>query len=465
MARISRTENGAVQYASTFNKHLDFFSKAGSAFVRKGKATHSNGVTALELFKAMWDAEDGDKNELAFKLLMWCRDCRGGAGNRSGSRDVIRWLGDVAPEWIEKNIDFIPELGRWDDLKALYGTKSERVALKKWAIGLVDGNGLAFKWAGRKDFRLRGYMGMSPKDFRMMLVAGTNVVETAMCAKKWNIIDFAKVPSVAMARYAKAFARNCVTSFETFKKKVENGEAKINASVVFPHDLVNAVRHGDKQTADLQWNALPNFLEGTGQRVMAIADTSGSMCHGLSGSIQPIDVSQALALYCSDKIGEGNPFYRKYMQFCDETNLTDWKGKKLSEVVDNRQYFNEVIGNTNISKALTTLLKLGQMWNVPKDQMPNTLLIISDMQFDHQVSNSTPVEAELRKWEQAGYEVPKVVYWDVVPHSGSPANKNSENCGLVSGFSPAILKSVLNGKDFSPIGIMLEALSKYKVVR
>ena len=464
MVRKTLTGNGAIQYASTFDKHLDFFSKAGSAFIRKNAKTHyGNAETAIDLFKAMW-AQSNDRNELAMKLVLWCRDCRGGAGNRSGTREILKWLGDVAPEWIAANIDAIPEVGRWDDLKAFYGTKSEKVALDKWAKGIREGNGLACKWAGRKDYVLCKHMAMRPKDFRKMLVAGTNVVESIMCQKKWTMIDFVKVPSVAMARYAKAFERNCGDLFGKFIKKVEKGEAKINASTLFPHDIVRSIRHGDKKTADVQWDAMPNYLDGTDQRIIAIADTSGSMSSGLDGSIQPVDISQALALYCSDKIGDSNPFYRKYMQFCNESNLTDWKGKKISEVVDNSKYWNGAVGSTDISRALTTLLKLGTMWNVKKDEMPNVLLIISDMQFDDGGARcSTPVEAELRKWEAAGYDVPKVVYWNVVPYKGSPAKASDKNVGLVSGFSPSILKSVFSGEDFSPIAIMLEALKKYSV--
>lgn len=471
MAKMSRTGNGAVQYASTYDKYLEFFSKAGSAFVRKpkpnAKGTRSVGTqSALELFKAMWaTAKKEDLEKIAFQLLVWCRDARGGAGNRSGPREIWKWLGDTSPEWVIANIDLVAEFGRWDDYVALYGTKAQTAALDAWAKGILAGNGLACKWAGRKDYVLRGHMGLRPKEYRQMLVAGTTVVETVMCQKKWDAIEFSKVPSVAMSRYAKAFSRNCGDLFVSFKTKVEKGEAKVNASALFPHDLVRACRSGDKQMADLQWDSLPDFIGGTDLRIMALADTSGSMSHGLDGTIQPVDISQALALYCSDKVGKDNPFYRKYMQFCAEASLTDWTGKKLSEVVDNHHYFNEAVGNTDISKALFTLLKLGTLWLVPADKMPNVLLIISDMQFDQGVvRNHTPVEVELKKWEAAGYDVPKVVYWNVVAHAGSPATGNDKNVGLVSGFSPSILKSVLSGKDFSPIGIMLEAIAKYDPV-
>lgn len=464
--KFSLTGNGALQYASTFDRHLDFFSKAGSLFVKKagktGPAFYGNQQSALELFKAMWK-DDEDSRVLAMQLLMWVRDARGGAGNRSGARAIMTWLGDNDPKWIEANISFVTECGRWDDLKALYGTKAERVALQTWADGIRANNGLACKWADRKDYKLRGFMGMRPKDYRKMLVAGTNVVETAMCAKKWSLIDFAKVPSVAMARYAKAFERNCGKVLEKFIKKVEAGEAKINASVVFPHDLVRAAKQRSA-TADIQWDALPNYFEESGQRVISVVDTSGSMGATVSGSIQAVDISQALGLYCGDKIGKDSPFYRKFLQFEAESQLVDWSGMKFSDVVNNG-IWNGAVGSTDVYKALMTLLTLGKKFGVAKDKMPNTLLIVSDMQFNGGgIKQTTPVKAAIDEWVKAGYDAPKVVYWNVMGYAGSPDTKFGSGIGLVSGFSPAILKAVFGGEDFTPLAIMAKALEKYEVV-
>ena len=465
MARkFSLTGNGALQYASTFDAHLDFFSKAGSLFVKKagktGKAFYGNQETAIDLFQKMWKGDENSK-VLAMQLLMWVRDARGGAGNRSGARAIISWLGDNDTQWIAANVGFITECGRWDDLTALYGTKAERIALATWAKGIAEGNGLACKWADRKDYKLRGFMGMKPKTFRQTVVAGTKVVETPMCAKKWDAIDFSKVPSVAHARYAKAFERNCGHKFEKFVEAAEAGEVKINASVVFPHDLVRGAKTGS-MTADAQWNSLPNWFEGSGQRVISIADTSGSMSSLVSGSVAAVDISQALALYCSDKISSDSPFHRKFMQFCDEGHLVDWTGMKFSEVV-NKGIWNRAVGTTDIHKALMTLLALGTKFGVSKDKMPTTLLIVSDMQFNQGCRNNTPVKDAVDHWIAAGYDAPNVVYWNVMGYCGSPDTKSSGGVGLVSGFSPAILKSIFGGEDFTPLSIMAKALEKYEV--
>jgi hypothetical protein len=70
----------------------------------------------------------------------------------------------------------------------------------------------------------------------------------------------------------------------------------------------------------------------------------------------------------------------------------------------------------------------------------------------------------LAKWKSAGYDIPKVIYWNLAGNAGQPATCADKNVALVSGFSPSVLKAVLGGTDFSPIAIMNSAISKYNVV-
>jgi hypothetical protein len=105
------------------------------------------------------------------------------------------------------------------------------------------------------------------------------------------------------------------------------------------------------------------------------------------------------------------------------------------------------------------------MFNATNEQIPNVLLILSDMQF-HQESdgNDTEVNNCMRKWEEAGYNRPRIVYWNLGGCEGSPELADSKNVALVSGFSPAILQAIFSGVDFSPRGVMLRAIEKYKVI-
>ena len=212
---MARTGNNDYAYDSTGNALLEFFAKAGSLF--KGKQTcYSDEATALDLFKSAWVTN----HYKSMQLGMWLRDCRGGAGNRSGFREIVTWIAKRDPEWIKANLHLIPLYGRWDDLKALVDTPCEQEAFGFWVEAIKEGHALAAKWAPRatqknskrKELfnKLRKIAQMSPRDFRKLLAKNTDVVETYMCKKDFQDIDYNKVPSVAMARYNNAFKKNMI---------------------------------------------------------------------------------------------------------------------------------------------------------------------------------------------------------------------------------------------------------------
>jgi len=405
-----------------------------------------------------------------------------GAGNRSGFRDCLKWLAETDPKWVESNLSSIPEYGRWDDLRELFGTPLEKIAAKIWGDAILEKNALAAKWADRSDKPILKYLrgNGSLKDigeFRRLLakIRKEHIVEHKMCTNNWEQIEYPKVPSVAMNRYTKAFNEHDKERFESFKTKVEKGETKINAGVLFPHDLARLVRNGDKKIADLQFDALPDYIGGTDNRIMVIVDSSSSMsCGNMGGDVQPIDVSTSLGLYCSDRLGKENPFYRKFMQFASESKLSTWEGMSFSQCYSKEigpygemdgGLFDGAIGSTRIDKALNSILNHAKMFNATDEQIPNVLLIISDMQFHEGSSGGSGTEVNncIDKWVEAGYSRPKVVYWNVSPYAGSPELSDSNDVGLVSGFSPSILKAVLSCEDFTPRGIMLRAVEKYHI--
>jgi hypothetical protein len=170
-----------------------------------------------------------------------------------------------------------------------------------------------------------------------------------------------------------------------------------------------------------------------------------------------------LGLYCSDRLGEDNPFYRKFIPFSTTSKLVTWKGETFS--VAAQKHNDGWVGSTNIRAALDQILEAAQMFGATDEQIPNTLLIISDMQFDAGTEdNETTVETGLRKWEDAGYSRPRVVYWNTAGYDGAPTTMGHKDVALISGFSPSVLKAVLGGEDFSPMAILEKAIEKYEVV-
>lgn len=476
----SITRNSAPAYEHAMDHLLEYFSKGGSIRGKRSYYTEHTTEYILNLFKNAWYT--GQK-ENCMKLAFWTRDIRGGAGARQNFRDIIKWLATEEPDWVIANIHLIPEHGRWDDLKTLYGTLCERTTVKYWAeaISCCDASisPLAAKWANRQDWRLRNYLGLSPKAFRKLVSATSgDIVEKKMCSGKWEDIAFDHVPSVASARYRNAFKRNA-PHYDEWANKVIKGEAKVNTSAVFPHDIIRTIlanyNNTDEQFIELMettFNSLPNYIGDPNARIMPICDFSGSMSINVSGSIRAMDVCLGLGLYCSNALGKDNPFYRKLIPFSSSAELKTW-----SNVVDAVKTIPDgYVGSTNVKSALDVLLASAQFWNVPKEKMVNTLLIMSDMQFDPDEcgiwgnaygpldkTDNTVIEECMKEWEDAGYDRPKIVYWNLHAYDNQPATGKHDHIAMISGFSPSILSHVLTNFQLNPIDVMLKAIDKYKI--
>lgn len=473
-----RTNEGAFAHKNAINMCVEFFSKAGSLYDNPRQSSfYGNNATALDLFVKAFK-EDAIT---AFKLLFWVRDCRGGAGNRSGARSIIRHIANTEPQLISINMHLIPLYGRWDDLKVLFTTPLRDEAGRFWAEAIDGGDILAAKWADRKHKPTRLALGLRESDFRKLLanIRKDHIVEHKMCQKEWNGIDFKKVPSVAMARYTKAFDKNAHRRFQAYKEAVKVGNCTVNADTLFPHDCIRTALHGDEGMAELQFNALPNYLEGTNENIMVIADTSGSMQTKVGGSsVEAMHVSMGMALYCSSRLPENSPFYKRFIGFCSESKFVDWRKYSFSRAIRSREIFNGAVGSTRIDLALKLILNIALAREIPQRLMPTTLLIVSDMQFSDGACHNgygwnsnglteeesiTEIDRIMAKFNEAGYETPKIVYWNTAGYEGQQATVNTDNVGLVSGFSPSLCKAIFEGDDFSPYAIMTRAIEKYKV--
>jgi hypothetical protein len=472
---MRKTNEGATMYDHAINACVEFFSKAGSLFNKRG-SFYGNEISPLGLFQDAFREEP----VTALKLLFWLRDCRGGAGNRSGSRTIIEHLANTETELMALNMHLIPVYGRWDDLKALFTTPLRNHAGSFWADAINGGDVLAAKWSDRKHKPTRQALGLKESEFRKMLasIRKDHIVEHKMCQKQWNNIDFKHVPSVAMARYTKAFDTHAHEKFQAYKNAVQSGETTVHADTLFPHDCIRTALHGDDQMAELQFNALPDYLEGTDERLMVIADTSGSMESPVGGSVQAIHVSMGMALYCSSRLPENSPFYKRFIAFCSEGKFVDWRKHTFKQAIRDRKIFDRAVGSTRIDLALKTILDIAVKKEIPQRLMPTTLLIVSDMQFSDGAANNgygwdsqglseekslTEIDKAMKAFQNAGYDKPKIVYWNTAGYDGQQDTVNSENVGLVSGFSPSLCKAIFGGEDFTPYAIMQRAIEKYKV--
>jgi hypothetical protein len=317
-------------------------------------------------------------------------------------------------------------------------------------------------------------MGLTPKMYRKVLVALTNVVEQLMCAKRWEDIDFSKLPSLASARYQNAFMKNAKAQYEAYIAQLQKGEAKINAGAVYPYDVVKSLQSGNRDVAIEQWNALPNYLESSSDMIFPMVDVSGSMetRAGKSSTITRMDVAVSLGLYISER-NKGH-FKDAFMTFSGNPQIQVLKGNLYERYIQLKRA--DWGMNTNVEKAFEVLLKQAIKHNVSQEEMPDKILILSDMQFDMATNKSFTYESSWnptaqqmieKMYTEAGYKVPGIIYWNIQSRHGDvPVSFDKIGTALISGFSPSIMTSILGAKDFNPVLIMDETIMKdrYSVI-
>lgn len=443
----TRTINGMKTNASSMNALVDLFFAIGASRGKDMTKPFEKAIVANET--------------LALRLLMWARDVRGGAGEREVVRKILTYMEKHHPAALERILPLIPEYGRFDDLLVFRTQAFKEKAYVIIGDALRAGNGLAAKWMPRKGpiaVEIRNFFGMSPKQYRKSLVALTKVVEQDMCAKRWNMIEYSHVPSLAAARYQKAFNRNDPMGYAKYKSKLATGEAKINANAVYPYDVIKSGKFGgDHAVMQAQWDALPRYIGD--ELVLPMCDVSGSMGCPVGGNdnLSCMDVCVSLGLYLADK--NTGPFKDMFLTFSASPSINVLKGDLRSKL---RQLETANWGmNTNLNAAFDEILRVAVKGKVKAADMPKYLLIMSDMEFDRCTQfDDSAMQMIQRKFEAAGYEVPKIVFWNLHARAGNvPVKYNMKNVALVSGFSPSIMSAVLGAKDMSPVSVMLETLN------
>ena len=456
----THTTNGCVAHKSTMDSVLDLFVKLPV----------SEPDQAKQLFAAAWAVQP----ELALRVLFYARDIRGGQGRRAVFRTVLSDLATSESSLVERLLPLVAEYGRYDDLLCLEGTPVwdsvlhyVQVQLEADMDALLAGEhvSLLAKWlpsanASCRDTRrlakaICSYLGWTEREYRKSIVplrTHLRIVEQAMCAQQWDTIDYSSVPSKAMHRYRNSFRQHDGERFQGFLDAVSRGEQTINSSTLYPHELVlpylenmwsmeTTTTTANDAVLDLQWSSLPNYMADKPFKGLVVADVSGSMfCNGNL----PIANSIALAMYIAER-NDCEAFRNKFLTFSQSPSLQSVTGSTLGERVRNLSQADWGM-NTDLGLVFASILENAKRYEVSPADMPESLIIVSDMQFDRCVTHDdTALDDIKRQYADAGYTTPHVVFWNVAGTTNVPMTIHESGATLVSGYSPSILTAVLGG--------------------
>ena len=483
------TENGGVTHKTTKSDLLDMF--AMGAAMRK----RSNEDVIL-----MWRKAYAENPVYALKCLFYIRDVRGGQGERRFFRVCLADLARQDAAAARRNLQFVAEFGRWDDLYVFVGTPLEADALQimKDQLNLdvqCKTPSLLAKWlksentSSAESRRLgnitREFLGMSHKQYRKtlsILRERINVLERLMSEGRWDEIEFDKIPSKAGLKYKNAFARRDIikAKYEAFAKDTTK---TVNAKTLYPYECVaealKMCRHDswsrhektlppmddvNRLMVDKYWANLADYFNGASFNGIAVVDTSGSMVS--SEASAPINVAISLGLYCAEKAG--GPFAGHYISFASRPQLIATEGVDFVDKVQ-RIYRTNLVDNTNIEATFDLMLDTALRTKCSQDDLPQNVIIISDMEFDSATSGwrsnstinrrnaETVLEGIARKWASYGYKMPHLIFWNVDARQNNIPMLGNGPISYVSGFSPSIFETIMSGK--TGYDLMLEKLN------
>ncbi len=464
-ANRTLTENLAATYKSTLSFCLDLFATIGAL----------RNQTDDEIINRFIRAFTEDPN-MAMKILFYARDIRGGIGERRVFRVILNWLADNHSPSVIKNLSKIPEYGRYDDLLVLMDTKCEELML-----GLVksqleqdiasENPSLLAKWlpsvnASNKLVRRTAkhvacFLGMNNKEYRQtlsLLRKKISIIENNLRMRDYTF-DYEKQPSKAMFKYRRAFIRNDNKRYNKFLQEVSEGKATLNTRTLAPYEIIMPIFKSmpdeeAKKALDVTWNALEDFTNN--ENALAVIDGSGSMYGGIV--IYPIAVAVSLGIYFAER--NKGKFANHFITFSRSPQLVEIKGDNIFDKVQYCASFDE-IANTNIQKVFELILNTAVNHNVPQDEMPSRIYIISDMEFDSCTDDSDMTNFEYAKkiFAEHNYTLPEVVFWNVDSRNNQqPVTMNEQGVCLISGVSPRIFSMIKSGR-FSPLEYMLYILN------
>ena len=491
---LTLTENGAVTHSTSGSALLDINFSVSSLRGADIKTITTKFRKAFE-----------ENPVYAVRWLFFSRDIRGdGLGERNLFRVIYTDLAkNGMHEFVKATIPYVAEMGRWDDLWCLLDVKAHGVniavlecvkaqlkndienyhakknisLLSKW----IPSSNTSSKETRRLAGIIRTYLKWNYKEYQQTLSnlrAYLNIVERDMSSNNWQSIDYEAVPSKANLLYNKAFLRHDEKRRRNYLEALTKGEAKINASTTFPHDIVHKyvvdgvwgrlkVADNRDPAIEAMWKSQKDYgISDT----LVVADGSGSMTDTISGTtVTALEVANALAIYCSER--NSGEFKNKYITFSEKPQFVNFEENwSLREKLAEAFQHNEV-ANTNIEKTFDLILETAIRNNMSQDEMVKNVLVISDMQFDSATYlynctgrlSRTLFQTIEKRFNEAGYQMPRLVFWNVMNKRNNgkdtlPVSMN-ENfpCALVSGYSASILKMVMSG-EIDPYNVLIEAL-------
>lgn len=390
--------------------------------------------------------EPSDRNKL---FAMMIRDPRLGLGRRDLGRKLMFYT--------ECSYEQILKAGRADDLFISY--KNEKELLDRLKEEIFNGNELIKKWMPRYSSKrlwlarqIAKAWGMNKQQYGHFIKC--NTTENKMSDHRWDNLEFEHIPSLAMIKYAKAFANKPETKerYAKYLEDVKAGKKDLKVSTTSVYDIY---RNRSKIDADLFFNK----LEKISGSWIPIVDSSGSMMDSNDSYGKAVSLGHYLAK-CS------TCYPNQVISFSSEPQLIT-----LGTPANNRrrlyytpancdistQYGREIASmytgdcsNTNFGRVMELLSNLDT-------NLPEYLIVLSDCEFDY--GSSMSKDATMQLFKSKGYPT-RIIWWNLNSRNITCPEMDNDGNIFISGYNPLILKFLKAG--FNAEEFLNNLIEEYK---
>ena len=454
MDNLTNTQNGDVAFKSYGDKIVDMFYKIGAL---REQGDYVAKLKIEECYK--------ENPEATSKILLYARDIRNGMGERTVVRDAIVELSENHPNTMLNLVSLLPEIGRWDDVIYIWYHTQNKALKDSILVGLKQTlkmeedkeveQSLLAKWLPSENATnkhtilmakaLRKALGMTPRNYRKMLTkmrSNLNLVENNLRTREYEKINYEQVPSLAHLKYEYAFEKNDNERYTKYLEDVSNGKSKMNTQTLTPFDIIRKIDSNyydsleDEHALTLAWNNLPDVFDGKTLNAIVACDVSGSM-HG-----DPMQCSVGLAIYMAQR--NKGLFHNYFIDFCGNSRIHQLKeGANIVELYKQVTKSSEDC-NTNMDSVFNALLRGATYMQAKQEDLPEYIIIVSDMQFDQVNGYDSAFERAKKNFEEAGYKLPTVIFWNVNLLEDTIPAIDEDNVILVSGRSQNVIKQLIN---------------------
>lgn len=478
------TENGAISHSTTGDALVDYFAKAGTYRDREIKDVYAD-------VSRIWAESPLLSLQILFYLRNITRNTKGffqsekvqkGQGVRDEFRKAISWVAKYKADTFYKNIWLVPVVGTWKDL---------------WHIDLIDHldhpKVYALIQKGLNDpynreliakylpkirskanthnerheklnafaYGLCKYLAWTGRDYRKFKSSGqAHQFQQLMGAGLWDELEFSKIPGKALHQIVNVRGKDGKTVLERHNLETRylawlktQPVAKFTGYV---YELVNVVKQGrlsmaQKFTMDKQFDGLVELAKkddgGIQENVWCALDTSGSMGSQVVSGISAYDICIGLGVYFS-ALNEGN-FKDNVVMFDNTSRVLQLKGN-FTDKINQIRSTSTAWGSTNFQSVINEIVRVRRSNpNIPVEDFPTCLLVVSDMQFNPVGGNAkTNYEEAMAKLAAVGLLKMKIVWWWVTGRGKDfPSQMDDEGVTMIGGFDGSVVSLILGGES------------------